>query len=210
MPTIEQARQWYIDADPVHDFAHVLRVYHLAERLAEAEGADLEIVRAAVLLHDVQGSTSGGAKRSQHHIASAEFAYQELTAEGWPQARIEGVQHCILAHRFRATERPQSIEAQVVFDADKLDAIGAIGAARAIAYATQARQPFFVQPSDQFMQTGEKEPGEPHSAYHEFVFKLSRLSDRLFTPSARQLAEGRHRYLRDFFQQLGAEIQGLR
>ena len=55
MPTIEQARAWYTDSDPVHDFDHVLRVYRLAERLAEAEGADLTIVRAAALLHDAEG-----------------------------------------------------------------------------------------------------------------------------------------------------------
>jgi len=90
MPTIEQAHNWYPDEDGVHGFAHVLRVYHLAERLARAENADLEIVRAAALLHDIDSSQLAGNPytRQQHHQASADFAGQVLAQEGWPAARI--------------------------------------------------------------------------------------------------------------------------
>ena len=86
MPTIEQARNWYTDSDPVHDFEHVLRVYRMAERLAEAEGADVEIVRAAALLHDAQGSAADSELRAEHQYASADFAAQILSAEGWDVA----------------------------------------------------------------------------------------------------------------------------
>jgi len=142
MPTIEQARGWYQRADPVHDFAHVLRVYRLAERLAFEEHADLEIVRAAALLHDVEGSTPGGENRGSHHLFSAEFAARELADEGWPLSRIKSVQHCIRAHRFRDDrEPPATIEARVLFDADKLDVIGAIGAARTVATRTATGAP---------------------------------------------------------------------
>ncbi len=209
MPTLEQARAWYAGADPVHDYDHILRVYRMAERLARAEGADLEIVRAAAILHDAEGTTPGGAERANHHLSSAEFAAEILAAEGWPPERIAAVQHCIRAHRYRDNrEPPATIEAKVLFDADKLDVLGAVGAARTVAYAALDGQPFLADPSPRFMATGEKEPGEPHSAYHEFIFKLCKIKDRLFTSTARAIAEQRHAYLQGFFDRLQAEWNG--
>jgi len=211
MPTVEQARSWYRSADPVHDFSHVLRVYAMAERLARAEGADIEIVRAAALLHDAEGSAPGGeqAERANHHHASAVFAGEVLRAEGWPDERIAAVQHCIRAHRFRdPSEPPQTLEARVLFDADKLDVIGAIGAARTIAYAVLDGEPVYAEPSLSFRESYQREPGEPHSSYHEYLFKLSKIKDRLFTPAARALAQDRHQYLADFYDRLAAEMRG--
>jgi uncharacterized protein len=232
MPTIEIARSWYPASDPVHGFDHVLRVYHLAERLAEIEGADLEIVRAAALLHDIesgelraessqeslidnqqspisnQKSTINNPRLTHHH-ASADFAAQVLREEGWPDERIAAVKHCIRSHRFRdRQEPPQTLEAKVLFDADKLDAIGAVGVARAIGYAVQAGQPAYTPPSAQFLETGELEPGEPHSAYHEYVFKLRKIKDRMLTASGRKLAEERHRVMAEFFERLAQEMGG--
>jgi uncharacterized protein len=210
MPTIEQARGWYPSDDPVHGFDHVLRVYFMAERLARAEGADLEIVRAAALLHDAGDGmpfeTEYPSVRHSHQHAAAEFAAQILSLEGWPAGRISAVQHCIRAHRFRDnSEPPRTLEAQVLFDADKLDAIGAIGVARAIAFAVRAGQPAYAPPSERFLRTGKIEPGEPHSAYHEYHFKLVKLKDRLFTSAARQVAEERHGQMMAFFEQLRDE-----
>lgn len=208
MLSLEQARQWYQDADAVHDFEHVRRVYRLAERIARAEGADLEIVRAAALLHDAQGSDPGKQVRHNHHHASAKFAAQVLAGEGWSAERISAVLHCIRAHRFRGDESPQTLEAQVLFDADKLDVLGAIGVARAIAYATLAGMPWYFPPSAHFRETGEELPGEPHSAYHEYLFKLRRVPERLYTATARALAVERLRYLEEFFQRLSREWEG--
>ena len=208
MPTIESARALYAGADPIHDFEHVLRVYRMVERLAAAEGADLEIVRAAALLHDVD-KAAPDEDRSQHHLASAEFARELLAKEGWPQDRIEAVLHCIRAHRFRDTrEPPATIEAQCLFDADKLDVLGAIGVARTIGYAALAGEPAYAEPSEQFMASGEKEPSEPHSSYHEYLFKLSNVKDRLQTETAQALAEERHQAMADFYARLQAEVRG--
>jgi len=207
MPTIEQAINWYSKNDPVHGFDHIQRVYRLAERLAQAEGADLEIVRAAALLHDAEGPLTSNS-RSDHQLASAEFAREILAVEGWPEERIEAVQHCIRAHRFRDDrEQPETIEAKVLFDADKLDAIGAIGAVRAVAYAVLDGQNLFVQPSEQFIRTGEKEAGEPHTPYHEHLFKLSKLKRRMFTQTGQEFAYARHDYLEGFFARLHAELE---
>jgi len=210
MPSIEQARAWYQDADPIHDFDHVLRVYRMAERLGRGAGADLEIVHAAALLHDAEGSAPGGEERASHHHRSADFAAQVLRAEGWTEERIAAVQHCIRAHRFRGDgEIPISIEAKVIFDADKLDVLGAIGAARTVGYAALNGMPPYAQPSARFLTSGEKEPGEPHSAYHEFLFKLRKVKARMFTAAAREIAEERERYLAGFFERMSREIEGL-
>ncbi len=211
--TIKEARIWYQDADPVHDFDHVLRVYRVAEKLAQAEGADLEIVHAAALLHDSVGSAPGaeGTARAEHHLASAEFAGEILAEKEWPEEKIKAVQHCIRAHRFRGKQDPpKTLEAKVLFDADKLDVLGAIGAARTIAYAALDGQPAYAEPSKRFLETGEKEPGEAHSSYHEFLFKLRNVKGRMFTASGKALAEARHAYLVGFYEQLQAEARGER
>lgn len=237
MPSLEQARYWYDPQDPVHGFDHVLRVLALAEQLGRQLGADLEVLQAAALLHDAAGAApqgkgevatgsgeSRGSKtnsaqpadrsehspggRPSHEQASAEFAGKVLQAEGWPQERIAAVQHCIRAHRYRGTELPQSIEAQVLFDADKLDVIGAFGVARTIGFALQAGQPIYAEPSPGFLETGSPAPGEAHSAYHEYLFKLRHVNGRLHTEPARRLAEQRHAVMRTFFEQLAAEAHG--
>jgi len=215
MLTLEQARAWYPAEDPVHGYDHVCRVYRLAEGLAAAEGADLEIVRAAVLLHDANGvlvddGVPESTERESHHHRSAEFAARMLSAADWSAERIVAVQHCIRSHRFRDnSEAPMTLEAQVVFDADKLDAIGAIGVARAIAFAVQAGQPFYSPPSRAFLESGKLESGEAHSAYHEYCFKLVKLKERLHTATARNLAEQRHRRMVEFFEDLALESEPL-
>jgi uncharacterized protein len=211
MLTIDTARSWYDNSDPVHGFDHVLRVYRLAERIALNEGADIEIVRAAALLHDAEGSATVGGDdgRLEHHHASAEFARQILQSEGWQEERIVQVEHCIRAHRFRdESEQPHTLEAKVLFDSDKLDVIGAIGIARTIAFDVVVGQPIYAEPSEQFLRTGQKIDGELHSSYHEYLFKLRKIKDRLYTTTARTLAEDRHRFLEEFFTRLPAEIQG--
>jgi uncharacterized protein len=207
--TPDQARGWYTSADPIHDFEHVLRVYRMAERLAGEEHADLEIIHAAALLHDAEGSAPDAETRTNHHQHSAEFARKVLEQEGWEKQRIEQVEHCIRAHRFRSDgESPQTIEARVIFDADKLDVLGAVGVARVIGYASINHAPFYAQPSEKFLSSGVKEPGEPHSAYHEFLFKLIKIKDRLYTQTARAIAVERENYLREFFERLVLELGG--
>ena len=208
MPTLEQARAWYPSNDPVHGFDHILRVVRLAEQLAAIEKADREIVCTAALLHDAQEKPT---RRVDHHLTSAEFAQRLLQAEGWSIERIDAVLHCIRAHRFRDDrEQPQSIEAKVLFDADKLDAIGATGIARAIAYAIKAGMPFYAPASRQFRDTGRLEPGELHSAYHEYLFKLAKIQARLYTTSGRNVGAQRHTFMGAYFAQLQAEVSGER
>lgn len=198
MPTITEARKFYPADDPVHGFSHVLRVYRLCERIGQAERADLRILRAAALLHDVEGDVD---LREGHHLSAAKFARDVLKKEGWPEGDIESVAHCIRAHRFRDDrEQPRTLEAQVLFDADKLDAIGAVGVARAVAYAVRAGMDVYAPPSPQYLTTGKLAVGESQTVAHEYLFKLRHIKDRLYTSTGKVLAEDRHQRMAAFFE----------
>jgi len=202
--SIEEARTHYEGAEAVHDFDHVLRVLALAERLAREEGADWEIVRTAALLHDV---ARGQADRMihDHAQAGAQFARQLLA--GHPPERVEAVAHAIAAHRFRGGTAPQTVEARVLHDADKLDAIGAIGVARAFAYGGHEGQRLWGEVAEGYVET--RDTRREHTPVHEFQFKLRRIKDRLLTASGRALAEERHAFMVAFYERLDQEVHGL-
>ena len=211
MITIEQARAYYSDAGAAHDFEHVLRVLRLAERIGEAEGADMEILRTAVLLHDVARAAEerGG---PCHAEAGAERAREILA--GYPVDKVEAVANAIATHRFRNSRTaPQTLEAQILYDADKLDAIGAIGIARAYAIAGHRGQRLWARVPHAYAQrhVGETRgdmADKEHTPVHEYVFKLSRLKDSLFTATARAIATNRHNYMVRFFERLEHEVKG--
>lgn len=206
MITIEQARAYYHGAESAHDFDHVLRVLALAEKLARAEGADLEIVRAAVLLHDIARAdedTTGG----DHAEMAATRARKILSARGIAPEKIDAIAHAIATHRFRTNAPPQTLEAKILFDADKLDSIGAVGVARAYQVSGALNQRLWSEVSPDAMATRQQRNSN-HSAYAEFVVKLSKVRDRLFTESARHIAAERHTYMTDFFTRLEKEIHG--
>ncbi len=206
MISVAEARRYYEGADAVHDLDHVLRVLALAERIARAEGADMEIVCAAALLHDV-GREQAEAQGLDHAAFAATRARAILA--GQPPEKVEAVAQAIAAHRFRSGPAPATPEAQVLFDADKLDAIGAIGVARAFAYGGARGQRLWapVESVDiaHWEETGD---GADHTPVHEFVVKLARLKERLFTQTGRAIAEERHAYMAAFYARLDAEVRG--
>ncbi len=208
---IEQAREYYKDADPAHDFDHVLRVLALAERIGAAEGADMDILRPAVLLHDI-GRPEELRDGRCHAQVGAEKARTILS--DWPAERVEAISQAISAHRFRNDLQPQTLEAKILFDADKLDSIGAIGVARAYVVGGLHGQRLWGRATPEYLQALRKDsslarndlPG--HTPVHEWAFKLSRIKDVLFTATATQIAEERHRFMSDFFLRLEAEVRG--
>ena len=204
MIDIEQARRYYEGADAIHDFDHVLRVLALAERLAREEGADLEIVRAATLLHDVARG-KGDRLSANHAHAGAEFAREVLA--GQPPEKVEAVAHAVAAHRFRSGPDPQTLEARVLHDADKLDAIGAIGVARAFAFGGYEGQRLWADVPAGYRES--QATRHEHTPVHEYQIKLSKIKGRLLTESARRLAERRHTFMVGFFEQLEQEVRGL-
>jgi len=201
--SVEVARQYYQGDDVAHDFDHVLRVLALAERIAHAEGANAELVRAAVLLHDVargeeeltgRGHAELGAERAGHIL------------DGHPPEKVEAVCQAIAAHRFREGVPPQTLEAKVLYDADKLDSIGAVGVARAYLYGGLLKQRLWGEVRAGYQAWGELP--EEHTPVHEFVYKLSRVKDSLYTDTARRIGEARHAYMVEFFQRLERELGG--
>ncbi len=209
MIPIGEARSYYDNNDAVHDFDHVLRVLALAERIAQAEGANMEIVRAAALLHDV-GRAQADAEGLDHAAIGAEQAREILA--GQPPTKVEAVAHAIATHRYRTDPEPETLEAQVLFDADKLDAIGAVGIARAFAYGGARGQRLWAPIESVDVARWQEEGDDPdtHTPFHEFVVKLSRLKDCLFTPTGRAIAEERHAYMVDFFERMDTEVAGQR
>jgi len=202
MIDVEEARSYYVGAESGHDFDHALRVLVLAERIAQAEGGDLEVVRAAALLHDL-GREEERASGRDHAVVAAEQVRQILA--GHPAEKIERVADAIACHRFRGDQAPTTPEARALFDADKLDAIGAIGVARAFAYAGARGQRLWA-PVEVARCQGDD--GAEHTPVHEFVVKLSRLKETLTTATGRTIAEQRHAFMEHFFARLADEAQG--
>jgi len=202
--TVAEARRYYEGAESGHDFDHVLRVLALAERIARAEGADLEVVRAAALLHDL-GRAEERATGQDHAVVAARRAREILA--GHPAEKVEAVVHAIAAHRFRTGPAPSTPEARAIFDADKLDAMGAIGVARAFAHAGARGQRLWA---DLETARAQGDGTAEHTPVHEFAFKLSRLREVLTTATGRAIAEERHAFMEAFFARLEAEVRGER
>ena len=202
---IEEARHYYRGADAAHDFDHVLRVLRIVERIGAAEGADLLVVRTAALLHDIGRSAVGDL---DHAAVGANRA--RVILAGHPPQRVQAVAHAIAAHRFRVGPDPDTLEAQVVFDADKLDAMGAVGVARAFAKGGASGQRLWTALESVERTHGPAQPenAQAHTPVHEYVIKLSQLRDRLYTPTAQMLAQGRHDFMAIFFERFDAEVRG--
>ena len=206
--------------DSAHDFDHVLRVTHLAVHIATAENADVEVVRLAALLHDVpapaqSGLATGDApqaanRRAGHHLAAAAYAGELLAGLGLDPSRIANMVHCIAAHRFRDQSiTPTTLEARCLYDADKLDSIGAIGIARAFAFAGANGSRLWCEPGPGVPGDDAKPTGPHYTPVHEFVYKLSRITGTLHTPTAQAIAAERHRFMCTYFDRLDAEMLGL-
>lgn len=205
MISVSEARRLYDNADAVHDFDHVLRVLKLAERIAKAEGADVPVVRTAALLHDVDRRAAEEA--GTDHAAAAAGRTREILADQ-PRGVVEAVCHAVAAHRFRTEPMPSTLEAQVLFDADKIDAIGAVGVARAFAYGGAHDQRLWtaLESVDVGRWLVDGDEADTHTPVHEFVVKLSRIKDSLYTPTGRMIAASRHEFMVSFFDRLEQEV----
>lgn len=178
-----------------HDFDHTLRVYHMATRLAIEEGADLQIVQLAALLHDVDDR-----KLSPETYEGKLRAVNFLKENGLENEKIQEIIDIISRISFSAQlPPPESIEGKCVRDADRLDAMGAIGIARTFAFGGSRGR-----------RMHDPEGVDKNSSIQHFYDKLLQLKDTIHTPAGRRMAEERDRFMRQFLEQFYGEWDGLR
>ena len=209
MIDVEQARHLYAAGDAAHGFDHILRVWHLCQRIGQAEGADLIILQVAALLHDVARGRQGD---DDCHAEASAIAAQDLLA-GAPAAYVDRVAQAIREHRYRSGPAPSSLEAQVLFDADKLDAIGAIGIARAFAYGGAHGQRLTPETWDENeaidLASHPEITGDEHTPVHEYRLKLVHIGEHLYTETGKSIAKNRLAFMTAFFRRLQDETEGL-
>jgi uncharacterized protein len=164
-----------------HGYEHTERVFRVCQVLGAEAGADLDTLLPAALLHDIARG------EENHAVASAEQAKVVLEALGMTRDRIEAIIMAISAHSFSGGSKPQSLEAQILSDADKLDAMGALGVYRAAMYSAEHDRPI----SDYIA---------------HFYEKLLTLKDLLHTERARRLAGARHKFMKVYLEQLEKEL----
>jgi uncharacterized protein len=190
--------------DPGHDFEHIMRVYKNAQRIGREEGADMKVLLAAVLLHDLVVYPKGSSKRSKSADDSADIAEKILLKRGWPEVTVDKVTYCIRTHSYSKGIRPVTLEAKILQDADRLDALGAIGIARTFSVGGSENRKFY-NPDDPFWKTG-REPDDMIWTLDHFQAKLLHLENTLHTRTARKVARERTRFMRDFIRQLAREV----
>ncbi len=209
LETVERAAAKHFEgARGSHDWEHTLRVFRLCRHIATVEGVDMEVVMVAALLHDIgrchQDATNG---QVCHAEKGAQLAKPVVEVLPLTRGQKENILHCIRSHRFRGRRPPRSPEAKVLFDADKLDAIGAVGVARAYLFAGElgAR----LHNPDIHV-----EDAQPYSrddtGYREFKVKLCKIKDRMLTAEGYRLAVERHEFMETFFKRFLDEFEGER
>lgn len=200
-----------------HDFDHVMRVYNLCLLLAkEEQDVDMDVLIPAVLLHDIarQQEDEDRTGEIDHAVLGAEMAEALLCDLGYDPVLTQKIIHCILTHRFRTGAAPESMEARILFDADKLDVIGAVGIARSYMLAGQHGERMYndVSPDEYIKENvgpnGRIKDVSRHTMNLEFELKLKRIPERLFTAQAKEIAESRIKFMESFFAALRDEIKG--
>lgn len=179
--------------DGSHDIAHILRVFRNAMRIHGAEGGDGAVLAAAVLLHDCVSVEKNSPLRAQASRLAAEKASTILMRLGWDEEKVEAVAHAILTHSFSANIAPETIEAKILQDADRLDAIGMVGAARCFYIAGRMGSGLYdlADPLAENRALDDK-----RFAIDHFPAKLFKLADGFQTAAGRALAGERHARLK--------------
>ena len=190
--------------DAAHDKDHVYRVLYTAMEIAEHENVNKDVLIAACLLHDIARKDQLENPAICHAEKGAEKAEQFLRENGFAPEFAAHVRNCIFTHRFRKAMPPESMEAKILFDADKLDVAGAIGIARTLMYRADAREPLYTLLPDGTVSDGSGDVSD--SFFREYRFKLEKIYDRFYTEKGRQMAAERRQAAENYYRSLYAEI----
>jgi uncharacterized protein len=189
-----------------HNWDHTERVFNLCMHIGAIEGADLQVLALAAYLHDIGRSRQDRSKGEICHAEEgARMAGELLARHTIPEERKQNIIHCVLTHRYRNSHIPQTLEAKVLFDADKLDAIGAVGIARAFLFAGEVGAMLHNPHLDPY----ETRPyTKDDTGYREFMVKLSHIKDRMLTDEGQRMALERHTFMEKFFKRFLKEHAG--
>ena len=201
------AQKLFTGARASHDWDHTIRVLRLCEHIGSEERADMDVLRVAAVLHDIgrphQDACLGSLCHAVHGAMLAEPIVATLVFS--PEQK-NNILHCIRTHRFRGINVPETLEAKVLFDADKLDAIGAIGIARAYLFAGEigARLHSPEIPAEKSVPYSIDDTG-----FREYSVKLCKIKDRMMTSEGKRMAGDRHQFMTAFFNRFLQEYQGV-
>lgn len=198
--------QSYLAKSPrCHDWEHTLRVLGNARMLAKLEKtSDLRVIEIGALFHDIARAEELSIQgKICHAKKGAEITDAILKEEGINQALIEKVVKCVRRHRFRSGAVPVSLEEKIIYDADKLDSLGAVGIGRAFLFAGRIGAKLHNTPDEAL---NSKSYSENDTAYREYLFKLKDLPKRMMTISGRKVARKRVLFMDKFFKKLDEEI----
>lgn len=192
----------------VHDEGHIARVLYAALCIAKTlPAANIDVVILSALLHDV-GREAERLNREVHHaVMGAQMAFDFLQQQAWPQTTAAHVRDCILTHSYSAGGEPQTLEAQILFDADKLDLSGAIGCARSLLFGAEIGEPWYCLDKNGLPLPGKKT--KEASLFREYNKKLSKLEDKFYTEKAKKIAKKRQKTMDAYFKAMMDEVNLL-
>ncbi|MCW4039603.1 MAG: HD domain-containing protein [Candidatus Bathyarchaeota archaeon] len=200
------AQQYFKDAKGSHDWDHTNRVLKLCIHIGSKEHADLEILRYAAILHDIGRKAQDQSNGNLCHAElSTRLARSILEKFQIDPVKIEKILHCIESHRYRGHITPNSKEAHILFDADKLDSIGAVGIGRAFLFAGEVG----ARLHNPHVDLDKSKPyTREDTAFREYQVKLRNVRDRILTKEGKRIANERHRFMVEYFNRLNKEVEG--
>lgn len=190
--------------DPAHDFYHIMRVYKNAKVIGRHERANMDILLPAALLHDLVVYPKGSSKSSRSSDESADMAKKILERYSFSQDQINQICYCIREHSYSKGLIPASLEGRILQDADRLDALGAIGIARTFSVSGSEKRTFY-NPDDPFCRSNRNLNDKQWTLDH-FQTKLLKLEATMHTKTAKKIARERTRFMTHFMRQLQKEI----
>ncbi|ELB2050155.1 HD domain-containing protein [Vibrio parahaemolyticus] len=202
-PLFLEFMQQEMQVDAAHDIEHVKRVVKTAKQLCDEENADIAIVLPAAYLHDCFTYPKDHPNRKQSSAIAAKKAIAYLENIQYPQHYHDAIAHAIEAHSFSANIRPNTLEAQIVQDADRLDALGAIGVTRCIQVSTHFNAQLY---NDNDMFAKERELNDKQFTVDHFQTKLFKIVDTMNTESAKLEANKRKAFMQTYLKQLYDEV----
>jgi len=202
----KDAQKYFIGANGCHMWDHTERVIQTCLHIGKKENANLYVLEISAILHDIKKMEEMESKGSICHATKgAKEAMNFLKKYDLEQKDLDAIYHCIEAHRKRNSIEPNTIEAKILFDADKLDGIGAIGIGRMFLFASKVGAKLHDKDVDV---AKTKEYSEDDTAYREFLAKMQFVKDKMLTIEGKRMAKERHDFMVSFFNRMNKEVVG--